>query len=634
MTSKLYHKEIDGLRAISVFVIILFHLKVSFFQGGVVMVDVFFVLSGYLITQIICSGLESGKFTFKEFFVRRSTRILPALIAAIMLTLLAATYLQQPVPLAHTAKETLAALFSVSNIFFWTEASYWAPSSEKYPLLHTWSLGVEEQFYLIYPFFLFVCHRLGGMRGVAIALGVVLVVGLYSTEQILKTDRSAAFYLTPLRFFEFAVGGLGGLIATRTSRLLTSIWMTNALTLLGLGCILYSIVVFHPRLYDLPGVASLLPTVGAVLVMLAGASPIARVALSNPIMSWLGTTSYSIYLVHWPIIVFYRNHYGGSLSALEKTGLFIAILLAGELLARGVERRFRLVGKDNTTATGIPARSVLLGILGSTIVLAIACSILIENKGWPSRMPQEAQALLEITPRQDMRKRKALYKEQCTPKGALFCGQRQAGSPNILLIGDSRVLDIYISLKTAYPEVAIQSSYAMGCAPVFSPAHSINIFYPDCAQFNLSRLQVALEAPPEDIIFLAHNVTEWISEAALETVKRLRETGKQVYILGQFDLLEDRSALEVAIDAHRFKSSTNNLPQFMVANPYSMDAEFADKIRATGAVYISNKAFFFDGEYHLTDRETGKLLTFDGRHLNYYGAHKFGEYLQERYPLQ
>lgn len=174
----------------------------------------------------------------------------------------------------------------------------------------------------------------------------------------------------------------------------------------------------------------------------------------------------------------------------------------------------------------------------------------------------------------------------------------------------------------------------MGCGPVFSPKFSRSIYASNCPQFNIDRLQVALEAPPEDIIFLAQNVTEKRSEAILKTVTRLKETGKQVYVLGQFFLLRERSAVEFAIDAYRFKNNANNIEQFVDGEPFILDGEFADKIRATGAVYISNKEFFFDGEYHLTDRETGKLLTYDSRHLNIFGARKFGEYLQERYSLQ
>ncbi|MGY8791013.1 MAG: acyltransferase family protein, partial [Pseudomonadales bacterium] len=161
-----YHHEIDGLRAIAVVVIILFHLKVAGFTGGFIGVDVFFVVSGYLITQIIVVNLAESSFTFKDFYIRRSTRILPALVATVLVMLPLAMYLQQPAALVHTAQESIYALFSLSNFYFWTETNYWSPLAEKYVLLHTWSLGVEEQFYLAYPLLIVACHRMAGINGV------------------------------------------------------------------------------------------------------------------------------------------------------------------------------------------------------------------------------------------------------------------------------------------------------------------------------------------------------------------------------------------------------------------------------------------------------------------------------------
>ena len=160
-----YHKEIDGLRAIAVLVIIFFHMKIPGFSGGFIGVDVFFLVSGFLITQIIVSSLEAGQFTFRDFYIRRVTRIIPALAFTVAAVLLCSLYLQMPQALVQTAEQSIYALLSVSNMFFWSEASYWAPSAETFTLLHTWSLGVEEQFYLVYPLMLFAAHRLGSLRG-------------------------------------------------------------------------------------------------------------------------------------------------------------------------------------------------------------------------------------------------------------------------------------------------------------------------------------------------------------------------------------------------------------------------------------------------------------------------------------
>ena len=291
-----YHHEIDGLRAISVVVIVLFHLKVAGFLGGFIGVDIFFVISGYLITRIILFNLAEGSFTFNDFYTRRITRILPALVATVVVILPLAMYLQQPAALVHTAKESIYALFSLSNVYFWTESSYWAPASEKYVLLHTWSLGVEEQFYLVYPLLLVAFHRLAGIKGVIALLLVIVVVGTIASEMVLKTDRSAAFFFTPLRFYEFALGGLA--VALTGGRVLQkSPWASGIATLIGLALIFYGAITFN-AFTALPGITILVPLLGALLILLAGPSPSARILLMNPVMSWLGKISYSLYLVH------------------------------------------------------------------------------------------------------------------------------------------------------------------------------------------------------------------------------------------------------------------------------------------------------------------------------------------------
>ncbi|MCB1690693.1 MAG: acyltransferase, partial [Halioglobus sp.] len=450
MNNKNYRQEIDGLRAVSVLVIIFFHLKIAAFQGGFIGVDIFFVVSGYLITQIIVSNLGAGSFTFRDFYLRRTARILPALIAMIVFVLPVAMYLQQPAALIHTAQESLYALASVSNFYFWTEANYWAPSADKFVLLHTWSLGVEEQFYLVYPLLLVASHRIGGTRGVITLLLIIFVGGTIASEIVLQTDRSAAFYFTPLRFYEFALGGLAatlpGLKLFQQSR-----GFSATATLVGIGLILYGAITFHGQV-SLPGVTMLVPLVGAVLILLAGPSPSARILLMNPIMSQLGKISYSLYLTHWPIIVFYRAYFGADLSVQEQVALLCVILVASVALNRGVERRFRLAPNGNKTAAGTSSRTVLISVVTAASVAALTCIALIILKGWPSRMPDEARELMNINPMADTIRRMKFLEKNCVPRGEIFCGERQPGKTNILLLGDSRATDIYIALKTAYPE--------------------------------------------------------------------------------------------------------------------------------------------------------------------------------------
>ncbi len=631
MPGATYHEQIDGLRAIAVLVIILFHLQVPGFSGGFIGVDVFFVVSGFLITQIIVSNLTHDRFTFRDFYIRRVTRIIPALAITVAAVLLAALYFQSPRALAHTAREAVVALLSVSNFFYWSESNYWSPAAETFTLLHTWSLGVEEQFYLVYPLLLVVAHRLGGARGVVILLLLTFGVSLLASEFAARYFREAAFYLTPLRFYEFALGGLGTFMVRRVKWLHTSRWVSAAATLSGVMLILAATHFFDSQL-PLPGVLMLLPLSGTLLIILAGPSRSARVLLCNPVMSWLGKVSYSLYLVHWPIIVFYRQYIEFNPTATQLAGLFVSMLLAAGALNRLVERRFRLIHGGSITAAGMPARNALWYTGGSALFCFVAAGVLVANNGWPTRFPPSLQAQVALDPQKDRVARKLYLKATCTPAGELFCGERVAGKRTILLLADSRATDIYIALQEAYPQANIMVSYALGCPPTYMPVIGNQKFLEQCPEFNQARLAAAEDGPEDDVIFIAADLSLRTKNALFDTVRRLRAAGKTVFLLGQFQMLEKEYLIESAIRDYR-SGEENYLVRYMTGEPFSFDGDYAHQVAALGAVYVSNKAFFFDGRYHLHDRQTGNLLTEDGVHLNAFGAKKFGQYLRERYPL-
>jgi peptidoglycan/LPS O-acetylase OafA/YrhL len=631
MSNTSYHKEIDGLRAIAVLVIILFHMQIPGFSGGFIGVDVFFVVSGFLITQIVVSNLDAGQFTFRDFYVRRVTRIIPALAVTVAAVLLCALYFQLPKALVHTAQQSIYALLSVSNLFFWSESNYWAPAAESFALLHTWSLGVEEQFYLVYPLMLFIAHRVGGSRAVVTILLLTFVGSLYANVIASRRFPDAAFYLTPFRFYEFALGGLGTFLMPRLRGLQKVGWFSSAATLLGVMAILAT-TYFSVWLMLFPGVGMLLPLSGALLIILAGSSPGARLLLCNPLMSWMGKISYSLYLVHWPAVVFYRQYVESNPALLELSGLFVAILVLAELLNRFVERRFRLSRGGSATAGGIPARTTLWYTGSAVLFILIVAGTLVAAGGWPSRLSPEVRALAEMDPQVDRVARRQYLESTCTPAGEIFCGSRSPEKTNIFLLADSRGTDIYIALREAYPQANIMVSYAIGCPPTFTPVLGSRKFFDRCPEFNRSRLAEALGAADEDVIFLAADLSERTGEAMLDTVRRLREAGKTVFMLGEFRITRKKSPIDIAIGALRFRNE-NYLERFIVEDPFKLDGDYAARVNALGAVYVSNKPFFFDGRYHLHDRQTGTLLTEDGIHLDAFGAKKFGQYLRENYPL-
>jgi peptidoglycan/LPS O-acetylase OafA/YrhL len=628
-----YREDIDGLRAISVLVILLFHLQLPAFEGGFIGVDVFFVVSGFLITALITAALEEQQFSFRDFYVRRIARLLPALIVVVALSLLAATYIQQPDALIHTAKQSLAAIFSVSNVFFWLQASYWAPAAENYALLHTWSLGVEEQFYLVYPVILVLCFRFGGKRGVVGILVLITLVSFYGFEQHRLQHATATFYLTPYRMYEFSIGGLAALLRPRLSLFTGTPLASGLATILGIALVLFSTLALNEFSYLLNAYLMWVPLTGAVLTLLAGPSPVAAQLLQNRVMLWLGKTSYSIYLVHWPIITLYRYLYGASLSYTEQVILLIVILACSELLCRFVERGFRLQGQNGRTAFGFTRRRVLQSVAISLLAVTGLSALLQYSGGLPGRIPPEARSLLALRPAEDMGRQIRFLERNCLPYSQELCGERDPQRQNILLLGDSRALDLYVALRHAYPQASVRASYAMGCAPVFSSSASISHFFADCASFNKQRLQKALESPDDDIIFLAQAFNQWRNEAIVETVATLREAGKQVWVLGDFRMIKQFSPIEITIDQIRFKSRFGQVEDFLVDTPFALDETLGGEIEALGARYISNKPFFFDGQYRFSDATSGELYTNDGKHLTNYGAARFGDYLRIHHPL-
>jgi peptidoglycan/LPS O-acetylase OafA/YrhL len=330
-----FRSEIAGLRAIAVLSVVLFHLRVRWFDGGFVGVDVFFVISGYLISRNILADLQTGRFSLGRFYVRRTRRIYPALIATVIATYVAGALWCAPLMFLDIAKECTHALLSIANIQYWRESHhYFAPSSDELALLHFWSLSAEEQFYLVWPVFIALAHRRG--RAYA-AIAIAGLVSLGAAVLVARSDPSAAFFLTPFRIFEFAIGAL---VLWAERQLDRSTRASEAAAAAGVIAILASVALFRADLPHLE-IALLVPCLGSAAVIWAGRAPRVSAVIANPVMIAIGAISYSLYLCHWPIIYFARFIFGdgadGPAATLVMLALMIAVATAMYLL---VERRF------------------------------------------------------------------------------------------------------------------------------------------------------------------------------------------------------------------------------------------------------------------------------------------------------
>ena len=299
-----YRAEVDGLRALAVVPVILFHAGFQIFSGGFVGVDVFFVISGYLITTIIINEMDEGRFSLANFYLRRAKRILPVLFFVMLVCLPFAGLILMPLDMKDFSQSLIAVSTFSSNILFWRESGYFEPDADLKPLLHTWSLAVEEQYYIVFPLLLMIAWRLG-RRWVLTMLALVFALSLAAAEWAAYNRPSAAFYLLPTRGWELLIGAFAAFYLQKREVTLP-VSAKQAGSFLGLALILYAIFTYDEATL-FPGLHALAPTIGTVLVILfATPGTWINQLLSTKAFVGLGLISYSAYLWHQPLFAFTR----------------------------------------------------------------------------------------------------------------------------------------------------------------------------------------------------------------------------------------------------------------------------------------------------------------------------------------
>ncbi len=358
-----YRPEIDGLRALAVVPVVLFHA--GFLAGGFVGVDVFFVISGFLITSVILADMQAERFTLFGFYERRARRILPALVVVILACLPPAWFWLSPRDFKDFGQSIIAALGSVSNVLFWMESGYFESRAELKPLLHTWSIGVEGQFYLVFPLVLLGLVRLG-MRWTGYGLAALCVASLALSVWLTSAAPQAAFYLAPSRGWELFAGALGAL--ARPSRMVLHArgWLCDVASAAGLALVIASIVMFDKQT-PFPGIYALLPVAGALsIVVFADRGTCVGRLLANTWLVRVGLISYSVYLWHQPLFAFARYR---SLTEPHPLVLWVLIALSFALawvtwawVERPFRRRSIVATPTFVTAAGVVC--VAVGAVG------------------------------------------------------------------------------------------------------------------------------------------------------------------------------------------------------------------------------------------------------------------------------
>ena len=460
-----YRREVDGLRAVAVLPVLLFHAGFSTFAGGYVGVDVFFVISGYLITTIIAGEIERNAFSLTRFYERRARRILPPLYFVMTACLIPAWLLLAPSDMKDFSQSLAAVPLFASNALFWSESGYFDGHADLKPLLHTWSLAVEEQYYLLFPLVLIPLARNGKHRIIA-GLVVFGAASFSLTEFLVPRDAGAAFFLLPTRIWELALGSLIALtLPARPTPSIPSV-LRESLAAVGLGAVVYAVLSFDEKT-PFPGIYALVPTIGTALVLVFAARDnlVGRLLSLKPLVA-VGLISYSAYLWHQPLYAFARHSVFGEPSRVTFALLLILSLALAALSWRFVERTFRDASRVSSVTVWSLCASMSLFFVG----LGIAGHV---SDGFASlRTSDEERRVIATAAASPMR-------GACHTRGPAYLPPASAceyhgASVRWAVFGDSHAVELAYALADRLgPQQGIRHYSFSGCAPAYGSLSSV-----------------------------------------------------------------------------------------------------------------------------------------------------------------
>lgn len=640
-----YRAEVDGLRAVAVLAVLLFHAGLAC-PGGFVGVDVFFVISGFLITSLIVKDLEAGTFTLTNFYERRCRRIVPALVAVVFATVVAGWFILLPSEYADLGKSASWLALGGANFHFWSATGYFAGAAEDKPLLHTWSLAVEEQFYFIVPMALLLLHRLPGAfrrRTLAILFGGSILLSLALSVYGVSHHSSATFYLLPGRSWELLLGSLLALmpVAWMGGRR----WLRELLSVMGIigilaPCFLYS------RETQFPGLAAIPPCLGTFFLILANsrgssdAPPtfIGALLAKKPLV-FVGLISYSLYLWHWPVFAFSSYLAFGPLTPGNRWSLLLVSMLLAVLSWRYIETPFR----RRSTA---PRRGGVFRMAATSMALCMAIGIALQlTRGVPQRLPATLLAGFPDVPNDELMRGKELIADDVRAGRLVPFGlTAQEMRPAVLVWGDSHAA----AALPAFDELFKTWGIAGRAATHNSTPPLVGMFarteyglneqsleFNDAvvAYIEKERIQHAvmicawdgyarfLERPAVDGAgYESVPTLDNLKAGILNTVKELKNAGAQPWIVLQVPRQPNAKKIVRAIYTGRDEREYCNTPLTWrcVAGE---DREFLERLETAGARIIDPRPAFLDNEHGVYRiSKHGVSLYRDDHHLSDRGA--------------
>ena len=617
----LYRPDIDGLRALAVLGVILFHAGFEDFAGGFLGVDVFFVISGFLITGLIHAQVLQGRFRLRDFYLRRARRLLPALLATIIGTLGAACFFFAPLHLKDLAASALAASVSVSNIYFHRQSGYFDTDAIVKPLLHTWSLSVEEQFYLAWPAVLMLAMaRLPRRWLPGLVAGSCLASWLLT--QHFRTHTSAIFFLAPFRAFEFGFGAIMVWLVRFQPR---SRLIPEVLLLLGLALILRAVVDGSTQ-RSFSDVNTVLPCIGAALVIHSGAAARTGWILRNRVAVAIGLISYSLYLVHWPIIVLAKYNHFEPFASAERVGLIAASMAAAAAMYFLVEKPFRrrAAGSDRDRDRRFLAGSIAIGVAS----MAAACAVWLDD-GLLHRFPATIRAQV----RPEFIEANKLYTwprfrahevafDPAAPRKVLIVGDSQ-GADFVNVLGEVGLLE-RVATRTVELDRQCQSLITLSQADFLAlePQDQAT-----CRPLFDRWLEAAVELPKADVVVLAFQWYERGIDALPRALRALRDAGaRRVAVVGRKS--QGFSGADILLRAGTGPAAREYSARHRNTKAFWADAQLAALPRDFIWVDMMSRICTSPTSCEVIDRE-GNILFFDGSHFTPAGASEIGRRLLE-----
>jgi peptidoglycan/LPS O-acetylase OafA/YrhL len=615
-----YRREMDGLRALAVLPVILFHAGFQTFSGGYVGVDVFFVISGYLITSLILIEKQAGTFKLIDFYERRARRILPALFVVVFVCLPFAWFLLLPGDMKEFSDSVFAVPTFVSNIMFWRASGYFNSETELKPLIHTWSLAVEEQYYLLFPVFLLLIWSLG-RRWILAILVFLAVVGLELAHWGSIAKPAAAFYLLPTRGWELVIGAFAAFQITSERKWQPNKTLSEIGGAIGLLLILYAIFAFDKQT-PFPSLYTLLPTVGAALIILFSTRDTAvGKLLSNRIFVGVGLISYSAYLWHQPLFAFVRYRISDEPSTLLLGTLVVATALLAYFSWRYVETPFRnrqRVSRKQVVSYGLSlgAAFVVIGAVGHM------------TNGFLFRYDKEDQFLASIQKAEAGR-----YVEERFVDLAMKPFDPADNRKKILIVGDSYGQDLVNALyESGFADDLQIATREIGvrCGNLFIERDSFSSRIapgdlPMCegkGLFEDAELRQLMKSADE--IWFASSWNRWqaaLIEKSVANVEKYSMKPVKVFGTKNFGEIDLQELIEL--------SQRQRLEKRGVVEPEVIETNALMKRALRPDVFVDIQELMCGADVNWCAQfsENGELVSYDGGHLTKLGARIYGDKL-------